>query len=478
MEAAEAVGRRAIAREPVAEVADRSRSIRAYGPDRAFILAICDLVMFGIASIVATWFLSRFYHTLSFGRIFESAMIWVSASLFTFKRLGLYRISYALEQKDEWYYVLAGLAIGVAPLMMLFTIVPALSSSRLVLLCSFAVAVVLVGETRAIIHRSFKLQASRRKRRIALIAPPAESAAIALAMQTPAVTLRVFSVPDVEEAISEALSRPVGSWYAQAREEGCDELVFSGLPSARTALIVERAARDHISVGFAPPGMLSPYGLAILTAKRQSILVTGRAAACTPINRLLKRIFDLTVASVVLLLTGPLMLAGMLAVFLESGGPVLYRQMRVGRDGRPFDILKIRSMVQNAEAHSGPVWTPGDPAKDTRTTKVGIFLRKTSIDELPQLINVMRGEMSMVGPRPERPVFVERFRQAYTRYDERHLVRPGITGWSQLHMRRNPDIASIGEKVDLDLFYIENYSLFIDVTLVVKTAVEVLFHQW
>ncbi|HEX3457275.1 MAG TPA: sugar transferase [Candidatus Baltobacteraceae bacterium] len=478
MEAAEAVGRRAIAREPVAEVADRSRSIRAYGPDRAFILAICDLVMFGIASIVVTWFLSRFYHTLSFGRIFESAMIWVSASLFTFKRLGLYRISYALDQKDEWYYVLAGLAIGVAPLMMLFTIVPSLSSSRLVLVCSFAVAVVLVGETRAIIHRSFKLQASRRKRRIALVAPPAESAAIALAMQTPAVMLRVFPVPDVEKAIDEALSSPVGSWYAQAREEGCDELVFAGLPSTRTALIVERAARDHISVGFAPPGMLSPYGLEILTSKRQSILVAGRAAACTPVNRLLKRIFDLIVANVVLVLTAPLMLAGMLAVFVESGAPVLYRQTRVGRDGRPFEILKIRSMVQNAEAHSGPVWTPGDPAKDTRATKAGVFLRKTSIDELPQLFNVLRGEMSIVGPRPERPVFVQRFRQEYPRYDERHLVRPGITGWSQLHMRRNPDIAWIGEKVDLDLFYIENYSLFIDVTLVVKTAVEVLFHQW
>jgi lipopolysaccharide/colanic/teichoic acid biosynthesis glycosyltransferase len=120
----------------------------------------------------------------------------------------------------------------------------------------------------------------------------------------------------------------------------------------------------------------------------------------------------------------------------------------------------------------------GDPAQDRRTTKVGAFIRKTSIDELPQFINVIKGEMSIVGPRPERPIFVENFRKEYVRYDERHLVRPGITGWAHVHMRRSPCIEQIAERLDLDLFYIENYSPSLDLFVTFKTAVEVLFQRW
>jgi lipopolysaccharide/colanic/teichoic acid biosynthesis glycosyltransferase len=179
-----------------------------------------------------------------------------------------------------------------------------------------------------------------------------------------------------------------------------------------------------------------------------------------------------------LLITWPAMLLGMLAILIESGRPVIFRQIRVGRDGRPFEILKLRSMARGAEAQSGPVWAVGNPAKDSRATKVGAFLRKTSIDELPQFINVLLGDMSVVGPRPERPVFVERFRKEHPRYDERHLVRPGITGWAHVHMRRSPGIEQVGERLELDLFYIENYSLVLDVFIAFKTGVEVLFQRW
>ncbi len=135
-------------------------------------------------------------------------------------------------------------------------------------------------------------------------------------------------------------------------------------------------------------------------------------------------------------------------------------------------------MARDAEAQCGPVWAVGDPSNDSRVTKVGKFIRKTSIDELPQFINVLLGNMSIVGPRPERPTFVERFRAEYPRYDERHLVRPGVTGWAHVHMRRSPGMDQIGERLDLDLFYVENYSLLLDIFITFKTAVEVLFQHW
>ena len=263
------------------------------------------------------------------------------------------------------------------------------------------------------------------------------------------------------------------------KRDGCDEIVFAGMPTVPPGLMVERAARDHIAIGFAPAGLRPQlHGLDFLVSHRQPRLVARRLPACTPINTLFKRLFDVAAATFGLLLTWPALLLGMIAIMIESGRPVIFRQVRVGRDGRPFEILKLRTMALGAEAQSGPVWAVGDPTKDARATKVGAFLRKTSIDELPQFINVLLGDMSIVGPRPERPVFVEQFRKEFPRYDERHLVRPGITGWAHVHMQRSPSLEEIGERLELDLFYVENYSLLLDVFIAFKTGVEVLFQHW
>ena len=163
-----------------------------------------------------------------------------------------------------------------------------------------------------------------------------------------------------------------------------------------------------------------------------------------------------------------------LAVYLDSGGPVLYRQVRTGRGGAPFEILKFRTMALDAESNSGPVWAKSG---ESPTTRVGRILRRTSLDELPQFFNVLRGDMSLVGPRPERPFYVEQFRKLLPRYEERHLVRPGITGWSHIHMKRNVDTSAIGERLSYDLFYLEHWSIFMDILILCKTAAEFLFHS-
>jgi len=168
------------------------------------------------------------------------------------------------------------------------------------------------------------------------------------------------------------------------------------------------------------------------------------------------------------------MLLAAVAIVLDSGGPIFYAQERVGLGGRPFRILKFRSMRQNAEQQVGAVWATTD---DPRKTRIGSFLRRFSIDELPQLLNVLRGEMSLVGPRPERPIFVDLFRSTMPRYDERHLVRPGITGWSHVHMRRNVDTSAAGERLEYDLQYVENWSVYLDVAVLFQTLCEFLFHR-
>ena len=179
---------------------------------------------------------------------------------------------------------------------------------------------------------------------------------------------------------------------------------------------------------------------------------------------LVKRTLDVAISAAALAVLSPLLGAIAVAIRLSGRGPILYRQRRMGLDGRPFDILKFRSMVVDAEEESGPTWAQPD---DPRRTRLGIFLRKWSLDELPQLVNVFRGEMSLVGPRPERPEFVREFKEKFPQYMLRHRVRAGITGWAQVHGWRGN--TSLSKRIEYDLYYIENWSLSLDIKILWMT---------
>ena len=181
-------------------------------------------------------------------------------------------------------------------------------------------------------------------------------------------------------------------------------------------------------------------------------------------NSVLKRVFDVIVATAAVLVLSPVMLAIALGIKLTSRGPALYRQERMGLDGRRFWMLKFRTMVPDAEAATGPRWAVRD---DPRRTGFGTFLRRVSLDELPQLVNVLRGDMSLVGPRPERPSFVEEFRRRVPRYMLRHTVKAGITGWAQINGWRGN--TSIEKRIEYDLYYIERWSIGFDVTILLQT---------
>lgn len=203
---------------------------------------------------------------------------------------------------------------------------------------------------------------------------------------------------------------------------------------------------------------------------------TGSTAArrWSPADRCIKRMFDVLASLLGLAVFAPLMLIAALAVLWETGRPVFFRQQRVGRKCKPFDIFKFRSMRADADRGCAAQWArPGDP----RITKVGAMLRRASLDELPQLLNVLRGEMSMVGPRPEMTSYAEQFRRQLADYDERHLVAPGITGWAQVTLPRILEPDDAPEVLACDLFYVNNWSPFLDVAIILKTAVELLFHD-
>ena len=186
------------------------------------------------------------------------------------------------------------------------------------------------------------------------------------------------------------------------------------------------------------------------------------------VNQVVKNVEDFVLSSLFLLVASPLLVLIALGVKLSSPGPVFYRQARVTWNGERFQMLKFRSMPVNAEADSGPVWAM---RHEQRATPFGAFLRRTSLDELPQFINVLKGEMSIVGPRPERPEFVERFKQEIPGYMQKHLVKAGITGWAQVNdFRGNTDLH---ERIRYDLYYIENWSIWFDLRIVALTIIHV-----
>ncbi len=205
-----------------------------------------------------------------------------------------------------------------------------------------------------------------------------------------------------------------------------------------------------------------------------SWLVFSEGFNVSPVRRGIKRAFDLAVASAVVVVAWPFMLLTALAIRLESGrgAPVLYRQERVGEYGKPFALIKFRSMGIDAERDGVARWATKN---DSRITRVGRFIRKTRLDELPQLWNVLRGDMSIIGPRPERPQFVDDFNTRILYYSMRHCVKPGLTGWAQLRYPYGSSLQDAREKLKFDLFYVKNHNFVFDLAILVQTVEVVLF---
>jgi sugar transferase (PEP-CTERM system associated) len=216
------------------------------------------------------------------------------------------------------------------------------------------------------------------------------------------------------------------------------------------------------------------HGQVPIESLKISWLIYGRGFRSNALRAVIKRAFDLLISSVLIVATAPLMLVAALLIMLESGTPIIYRQERVGYRGRTFTVLKLRSMSADAEKDGRAAWAS---VNDARVTRVGRLLRRARIDELPQLLNILKGEMSFVGPRPERPEFVAMLTEQIPFYAVRHSVKPGLTGWAQVRYSYGSTVEQSIRKLEYDLFYVKNHTLLLDLVILLETVRVVLLGE-
>ena len=270
---------------------------------------------------------------------------------------------------------------------------------------------------------------------------------------------------------------PLQNLAELARLHAVDEIVI-GVREQRGGVLPLRHLLDCRTQGIRVHSLASfserIKGEVPLDSLKASWLIYGDGFAQGWWRTTIKRSFDIVVALVLLALAWPIMLLASAAIMLEDGAPMLFRQERVGRHGRTFQVLKFRSMRKDAEKDGVARWAQ---ANDSRITAVGRIIRKTRIDELPQLFNVLRGEMSLVGPRPERPSFVEQLTEQIPFYAIRHSVKPGLTGWAQVRFSYGASLADARRKLQFDLYYVKNHSLVLDIQIILETVRVVLLGE-
>lgn len=410
------------------------------------------------------------------------ALVFAALIMLCMISLGLYQPRLRDGRLRILLRVFLSFALASIALAVVFYVFPGLYLGRGVMAVSGLIALVGLATTHVLFFDAIDQAAIRRR---ILFYGAGKNAASLLSKLRRKSDHRLFtlmgcvSLPDEGDAIdAHRLITLDKSLFEYAREHRIEEIVVAmddrrkGFPT--DDLLACRLAGVQITdmlnfyerhTGKIKCDLLQPSWIIFSDGFRQGML-----------RELFKRAIDLTAALVLLLLTWPFMLAAVLAILLESGGrgPVVYRQERAGQNGSVFSIIKLRSMRVDAEQAGQAQWAQ---VNDSRITRVGAVLRKYRLDELPQLFNVLKGEMSLVGPRPERPEFVERLGKCLPYYAVRHRVKPGITGWAQLCYPYGSSEEDSLEKLQYDLYYVKNGSLFLDLIILLGTAEVVLFRK-
>jgi Undecaprenyl-phosphate glucose phosphotransferase len=391
---------------------------------------------------------------------------------FAFHAFDLYRPNRLGSRVSEWFDVAKASTLGALVLVAIMAFAFRDNQySRLVILLFWAVSIVAVSFSRAVFREALRF--ARRhgfNQRYAIVVGGGEPAAEVLRVLRlrPDVGIRVLGMVSDKREVPDNVRWLGGIEDVRAvLDRQQVDIVFIALPHAdysRITAVLHGIGDDPLAIHLIP----DVFSLASLRGGVEEFetvpFIHLRESPLYGWNRVLKRGFDLAGGALALTLAAPVMLAIVVALKLASPGPVLYRQERMGVDGRRFRMLKFRTMRVDAEAETGPVWARPD---DPRRTWLGAFLRRWSLDELPQLFNVLRGEMSLVGPRPERPSFVEEFRRRVPGYMLRHKVKAGITGWAQINGWRGN--TSIERRIECDLYYIERWSLGFDLKILIQT---------
>jgi sugar transferase (PEP-CTERM system associated) len=447
------------------------------------LLALCEAVMLALSLVLAThlrYWRAPQYMAMHSAFLFLRALAFGGIVVGALAALGLYQP----RIRERWRGLLArqliGFVLGWIGAALLYYMIPQLDVGRGVLGMALIIAFPLVAGFRVLFLRLIDVDAL--KRRVLVLGCGRRAATIVEKMRR-RVDRRGFQVvgflplqgetPAVADNL--LISAPDGLLACAERLE-INEIVVG--PDDRRGLLPMDELLDCQQAGIAITLLTSFFereaGRVQLSLTDPSWLLFSGGFDVSPLRRITKRAFDVISAAVVLVLTWPLMLLTVAAIMLESGvgAPVLYRQERVGAYEKPFWLTKFRSMRTDAEKDGIARWATKD---DDRVTRVGRFIRKTRLDELPQLWNVLRGDMSFIGPRPERPLFVADLEKKIRYYRIRHSVKPGLTGWAQLNYPYGASEEDAFEKLKYDLFYVKNQNLLLDVMILLQTVEVVLF---
>ena len=386
----------------------------------------------------------------------------------------LYDLSSGYRQVEWALRIEQSLGAACLLLGLLYFLFPWLLLSRGVFIIGMMLVTALTLVTRTALDRVWRVTAPVQRVMILGTGPLAMDVARELTRRGDlSINLEGFVEPadqdvETEKVFGVPVLGKMGEIERIAKERSISKIVVAledrrgALPSRELVTLRVQGVR----VEDAPTTLSGLTGRIALRAIKPSWFVFSDGFHRSKWNDLLKRTLDLSAGIAGFVLSAPVMAMVALAVRLDSKGPVIYRQVRVGRMGKNFEVLKFRSMRVDAEKINGAQWaTENDP----RVTKVGRILRKYRFDELPQFVNVIRGDMSFVGPRPERPQFVEELRKGIPYYDERHSVRPGITGWAQVQFTYGSSIEDAYEKLEYDLFYLKNMSVTFDLAIIFQT---------
>ena len=404
-------------------------------------------------------------------------VLFVTASMAAF---GLYQPHLRFNRVDFLLRIGLAFAFGFVGLLVLYYLVPQTYIGRGVLGMALAFGIAGVCLLRVLAYRVVGV--SSFKRRILVFGAGRNADLINRRLRRKA-DRRAFSVmgflpiPGQDTAVAQGLVLQSREKLSElVRRMGVHEIVVA--PDERRGCLpmeeILLCAQYGVSVVDLPAFFEREAGMIKLEVVDPSSLIFSGGFDHSLPRRLSKRCFDLAAASVLLLLAWPLMLLVAAAVWFESGRPILYRQVRVGQRGQSFELIKFRSMRTDAEMDGRARWASSN---DDRTTRVGRFIRQTRLDELPQLFNVLAGDMSFVGPRPERPQFVAPLNQEIRYYNVRHSVKPGLTGWAQLRYPYGASVDAAREKLKFDLFYVKNHGLVFDLMILLQPVEVVRFRR-
>lgn len=466
------------------------RIFRHYIPRLVLLLAVLEAVLL-VASVhigVAVRFYGETLYLIPDHVIWITSLIFAAILLVTLHAMGLYRREMREDFWDSIFRLGSGFLLGLSIVTLFYYLLPQLYIGRGAFGIAFGIAFSVSIALRAVMH---KMNSSDRFRRKILVVGTEQDARsltdlsdsysqssfrvvgwLPLDDQISSVGAVGESIGDVPRLHCEAdssLSDLIGEW-------GVEEVVAVEQLRPSTFEALMQCKLQGIPVTQAMTFYERESGQIRLDVMNRSGLLFSEGYRRTTLQVYAKRLFDIACSLVLLIVSWPVMLLTSLALVCESRGkdPVFYRQIRTGEFGRDFEVIKFRSMTVDAEVGGVAQWAQKN---DPRVTKVGAFIRNTRIDELPQLFNVLKGEMSFVGPRPERPVFIDELSEQIEHFRLRHLVKPGITGWAQISYPYGASVEDSRQKLQYDLYYIKNQTMFLDLAIVLQTVYVILWGE-